>query len=192
MKLSDVKLLESISFNVSKTEPHEKYGTVHSAVGKMGIVPCRFCDGTGKEKWGDEEYECGYCDGKGETSDFIPEGPEMNLSNRNAEVFLKLLGVEFDYAGTIFNEELPQLRRRIVKVLNSNDISSATIDPYERGGELRRDKVKSDDGTTQIATRRTPKMIDFGLPESQIKRYFRDFLEMIDFAQKNGYNIGWG
>lgn len=217
MKLSDLVLLESITFGASELEDHPKFGKVHTSVGKKQMVPCEFCKGTGKEddefldpKTGDRYYDneiddlpdevkqrldkadCGFCKGAGEYEDFVSDGPEMNLANRNARVLLNLLGLEDDDAGTIWHKELPELRRHIVKVLNSDNIRKAAIEPFEKGGEITdKRSVKGDDGVTKIVTRRSPKMIDAGLSEQQIERYFKDVLEIIDFAQKNNYNVGW-
>lgn len=217
MKLSDLVIIESITFAATEARDDPKYGQVHSPVGKTQMVKCEFCKGTGKEEGGyidpktEERYwesdiadlpsdikqrlkqiDCDFCRGEGEYQDFVSDGPEMNLANRNAHMLLDLLGIEFDHAGTIWNKDLPKLRRHIIKVLNSDNMRKAVIKPSETGGDIiDKRAVKGDNGVSQIVTRRSPKMIDSGVSEQQIERYFKDVLELIVFAQRNNYNVGW-
>jgi len=217
MKLTDLRLIESITFGASDVEDHPKYGQIHTSVGKRDMVSCEFCKGSGKEEdsyidpetkeryWESdlddlpsdvrqrlEHIDCDFCRGEGEYEDFVPDGPEMNLANRNARVLLGLLGIEYDDAGTIWHKELPDLRRHIIRVLNSDDIRKAAIKPSETGGDITDKRaVKGDGGISRIVTRRSPKMIDPGTSEAQIERYFEDILKIIEFAQKNDYNVGW-
>lgn len=217
MKLSDLVVIESITFAASEVRDDPEYGQVHTPVGKTQMVNCEFCGGAGKEKNAyidpktDERYwesdiadlpsdikqrlkqiDCDFCRGEGEYQDFVSDGPEMNLANRNAHMLLDLLGIEFDHAGTIWNKDFPELRRHIIKVLNSDNMRRAVIKPSETGGDITDKRVvKGDDGVPQIVTRRSPKMIDPGVSEQQIERYFKAVLELIEFAQKNGYNVGW-
>lgn len=40
------------------------------------------------------------------TTEWLPDGPELNVSNRNASLLLTELGLEFDYCGSIDPEHL--------------------------------------------------------------------------------------
>lgn len=215
MRLDEVKLLESITFAASDVEEHPEYGQVHGQVGRHEEIDCRWCNASGvewyvrpsdgyyysadeyeelsdDEKEGLKQVKCDVCQGSGKSKEFISDGPELNVANRNAFVLLQLLGEEEDYAGTIWNKELPDLRRRIVRLMNSDDVAKAAIEPSEKGGELkRRVKTTGDDGVTRIEPVRTAKMMDLGLSDTQIKRYLKELLEIIEYAQKNNYNIGW-
>lgn len=104
----------------------------------------------------------------------VEGGPELRVANGNAHRILDvILPVSSkynssDYSGMITREEFPEVRRNIIKVLNSQKqqdkhISSTTID--QRKGH---------------AT-----MIDFGMSEEQLKYYMDAIMNIIAFAEKN-------
>ena len=115
--------------------------------------------------------------------------PELNLSNRNASVFLSLLQIPFDDCGTIACADLPALCRRALSLLNSpqqledNQIASSS------GRDLRGVEALGE-GVTQLVF--GPRIVDCGLQPAQLERYARTFAELAQKAHQQGYAVSWG
>ena len=192
MKLTDISLNESVTFAPSKLVDHPKYGKVHDMIGDFKDVDCRGCKGTGEEEWSTGEiHPCRWCKGSGKTKEFVTTAPEMNVANRNASVILDLLGLPNEDSGTIYHEDLPELRRKIIRLINSDAAEKSAIAPTTDRGELRRQKVTGDDGVTSIVATRGPTMMDGGLKVQQVEGYLTRLLNMVTYAQEHGYNLGW-
>ena len=64
-------------------------------------------------------------------------------------------------------------------------------EPETTKGKVTRTVTKQDDGTTEIGSQGGLTMHSMGRSQSQVDRYWSTLLELIDFAQKNGYDISW-
>lgn len=136
--------------------------------------------------------ECRMCDGKGERERELSDAPELNVSNSNAAVIMKMLGVEYDYSGGIDPEDIPAIKRRLIQLVNDpNGISSYTRDP-STSQSTKMVKTKDDSGITKIAPKKGATMIDMGLPKEQIQSYVDRILPILDYAQKKKVEVVWG
>jgi len=149
--------------------------------------PCWVCDGTGKEKYGNSEYPCGYCHGKKTYTKHGSTAPELNVSNVNGWEIQKMLGLDPDYAGTIYHKDLPNIMRKLIQLKNQNT-SQHTQEPSTDKGSMR--KSVDDRGITSIS--RGPTMHDMGRSQSQVDRYIDTMIEIVRFAQKHNAHISWG
>lgn len=193
MKVSDI-LVESISFDVSEIKHVDGMGDVASALGSEQDVECFVCNGTGKDEWpgDDKEYPCGRCDGKGTYKEFVEEGPTLNLANAGAFELLRALGYEADYSGRI--TDLPDLKRRIMRLLNSEKTQQQMVQqPTDNDKERPMGINKNDDGSTSIG-RQGARMVGGGRTSEQVKQIAQRMLDMVQWAQKTNpkYHIGWG
>jgi hypothetical protein len=145
-------------------------------------VDCPYCEG-GKDHFDDE---CGYCHGKGEVEKWQYDMPEMRVSYMHTDLLTDVLGREFDHVGYIPPEELPELRRRLIRIINGDGDEFARPDT-EQGGET---FVDSDGDIPQI--RKTAKVYGQGIPGPQVVAGAQRMLDIIDWAQKKGFGVGWG
>lgn len=181
---------ESVDFTVTKSYKDDKGRTVNdmSHFGERKDVECWYCDGTGKDKYYDEESPCERCEGKGKRNEFVSTAPGMNVSNSNAFEIQKMLGVEPDYSGIIENKDLPNFMRRLLQLKNS-DTSQYTSPGSDTQGQMQ--TGKDDDGMDTIG-RSGPRMIDMGRSDTQVNRYIDDLLKIFTFAKQNDADVGWG
>lgn len=117
--------------------------------------------------------DCDECHGTG-VYEMKGRPHELNWSNGNAALMLEALDVEFDYCGEWSLSELPGLKRKIIKALNV----SSTAD-YAREAS-----VSQQSGCCTIYTA--------GLSGKDIEVRLQAMLKLVEFAQSNGYAIGWG
>ena len=131
---------------------------------------CPACDGTGEEKWDDEpKSNCWYCNGTGKVEQTISNAPELDVSNANAHVVLKILGIKNysdELMGRIPSSEFPALQQRLLKLKN--------IAGKRQQFEIPSTTTKSAGG---------PTMIDFGVSSTQVEHYIDRLMEIIKFAQ---------
>ena len=191
MKVSDI-LTESIDFTVSKLVKEKDGSEYVTAVGSRQNVDCHICDGKGFNVYDGEKDECGMCDGPGKLDRFVNEGPSMTLSNGNAYDLMRHLGLEADYTGAVEGDELTALRQRLIKLLNSDKdragMEKATIDNEDE----RQMGATGQRGNVTSIGRQGARMIDVGRTPEQVKQYAKTMLDMVDYAMKNDYFIGWG
>lgn len=149
-------------------------------------VECFYCDGTGKDTYGEEPHPCGLCHGVGTRMTDQSDGPEYHLSNSNAALLMNMLGFPDSEAWTIPVDQLPNIRRRIIQLLNQptemDRHTRAPSDTQEFRGMLRGKDLET--GLDTIAPDRGPRMIDFGVNADYLKRRLQNMLEVIEYAQK--------
>ena len=111
--------------------------------------------------------------------------PVLNLSNRNARVFLELLG-ESELVGTWSEPDYDRIASRCVWLLNKADARASAHIP---ASESRGTRVFHKDNLTQIGP--GPLVIDAGLTDEQTQRYCETLLELIKQVRVEGYRISW-
>jgi len=152
----------------------------HEAVAKrifdggFDAGPCQACDGT-------QEYE-----------QQLSTAPELNVANTNARVVLDILGLEFDYSGSIPAKDIPTLRRRLIQFSNSKGSADAYTRDYEKSQSTTMRKSKDADGITRLEPKKGATMIDMGLSKEQIRGYVDRLMPLLDYAQKKDVDITWG
>lgn len=149
-------------------------------------VECFFCDGTGK----DHEYPCGLCDGAGTRMVDVSDAPEYNLSNSNASAIMRLLGFEDSEAWTIDANQLPEVRRKIIRLLNvPGELERGVRSPSDTQHTSRERYRDPETGLQSIRPVAGPRMIDYGIDTEYLKRRLNNFLEVIEYAQKHGSEV---
>lgn len=178
--LDAVALLESVTFHpavLNITASGEKHvdwpeGTTHKET-----EDCPGCDGRG-------DTNCEDCFGAGRFETTRYNLPELRASNHALETILDILGMEFDYAGWIAPERLPELRRHLVRMMNRDtseyqrDASREQRTIVDKSGDVPR----IGKGAVMHTPAITGRMID-GLLHRMI--------EIIDYCQKHGYGLSW-
>lgn len=112
------------------------------------------------------------------------DSPQMNIALGNAGDVLNYLELPLEEHGYIPPEELPDLRRKLVKLLN--DPSVLTKDTEQSGGETTVDRSGDIPRITKTAT-----MYDIGRDEQQIIHYAERMLEIIKWSMERGYGVSW-
>ena len=106
------------------------------------------------------------------TKDY-PNIPELNISNTNARALFNVLGIPFDWSGTI---RLVDLKGKLYNV-NEEDVLENDRDTQEFFGSE----------TGQL------RGIQFGLAAEQIKRYISELKKIVDYGVLNGFKeLQWG
>ncbi len=180
------RLDESVTFSVAKIKKHEgrdMYDTTEFA--KEAHIECRDCDGKGKYENG---HECHYCKGSGKERTWEYDYEHLNVSNDNAAVIVKMLGVVRgdEWSGAWKHEELPAIKRKLIKLKNG-DTSGWTEGPSDEQGPTR--AFRDENGMSRIG--RGPRMISGGRSQAQIDRYVDALMDIVDFAQKHGAAVCW-
>lgn len=133
--------------------------------------PCSYCAEFGAP--------CvGGCDG----TEQVWEAPHCSFNHIDGPRLLRALGI-FDerYCGTIEVEDLPELQRRVIRLLNTD--RSSLHRPAERfGGGVRRE------GDRIV---RCAEAISLPSNDDAALRRLRDLQQLIRYAQENNYRIVW-
>ena len=184
------------SVDISACELKDNRITPHNQ--RQEEAECDICDGTGvidyqsigSKELGPDKWSCGMCRGTGKITEWVCDGPEMNISNMNAAVIVRqIFGQEWDDMGMVSKEQLPSLRKKLFKMVNmESERSSMHQDPSREQGPMRR--IKGEDGIDRIGRGAT--MISGGRPDSQVLGYATRLLDMVDYAMKNDLIISWG
>jgi len=185
MKLEE--LFESVTFvptflNTETNHQETPYKVVDG--------PCELCDGTG-EDYNDESLPCKQCGGKKTFKARKYAVPDLNVANGSAITILQMLGlaVEEDMHGTIDNKDLPDIKRQLLKLKNSSSSRAAhTYDGYEE--QNKRTQIDKSGPVPRIVTT-GPKIVHGGMSDERIMRYVDELLKLVDFAQKNNFNLSW-
>jgi hypothetical protein len=148
---------------------------------------CWVCNGTGKDPYTDGDIDCGYCHGKKTYTKHGSTAPELNVSNVNGWEIQKMLGLDPDYAGTIYNKDLPNVMRKLIRLKNQGVEQHTQAPSVEQGKATH---WKDDRGISHIIA--GPKMHDAGRSNEQVMRYVDKLIELVQFAQKNNAHISWG
>ncbi len=187
MKLRDI-LHEGMEFSACELQTREDGTQVYSPHGQREVErECAICDGSGKHPNGDT---CVPCRGTGKFKDYECDGPEMQVSNSNGFAIQRdVLGVEDpDYVGSIPTEQLPALRRKLIKMINvDKDRESMHKRTTDSQGEMRR--TGTNDNVTSIG--RGARMVDIGRSDSQVLSYAKRLLDLVDYAMKNDLHVTW-
>lgn len=176
-------LNESVTFSVAVLEDDPRFGgkVYNSAKFQKDVeAECWVCNGTGKDPY-HPKYDCDYCHGKGKVKEYVTPFKELNVSNVNARLILNMLEIDNDeLMGGIQHEDLPELKRKLIKLKNTNT-KKYTRDTVTDKGPVR--VSKDEHGLSKIS--RGPTMIDIGVEQEQIMRYIDTLLDLVEFAQKN-------
>jgi hypothetical protein len=184
--IDTVALLESVTFHpaVMTIENGQKYVGWPDGTTEQVETTCLGCEGDGKCPYGSHE-PCDDCGGTGKWKETKYNLPEFRASNEGLQTVLDILGMEFDYAGWIAPEQLPLLRRQLIRMLNG-DTSG-----YEQEPE-KHQRVSVDRSGDIPAITRGPTMYKPGITNSMLEGMIRRMLEIIDYCQKGGYGLSWG
>lgn len=161
---------------------------VPDAPGTKVDVECWYCEGEGS----DDGWKCPLCDGTKTIKQHVSDAPEYNLSNANGTMLMGLLGFDTKdtYAWTIPPAQLPEIRRRIIWLLNNPDALArgerAPSDTQSIRRERYKDPASGLDGIRSVAG---PRMIDFGIDVEYIKRRLNNMLEVVVWAQERGLEV---
>jgi hypothetical protein len=187
INLIESTLMESVTFYPSEMTDTED--------GKMVGVPekyviwtdeeCPYCDGQGSFMQDGERVTCGGCNGQGVHKSYDWDVPQLNVANRNAEVIAEILGTGEGDFGWIEPNDIPNVKRRLIRLMNG-EVDHLVIDPSDERGPRRVDRSGD---IPRITT--GPQMIDFGLSEEQIRGYISRLMPILDFAQKQGLGVSW-
>lgn len=156
----------------------EENGEIHIGwpdefVRRVKIV-CRDCEGKG----------CVYCQGSGKETETIYDFPEFSAGYAAIRVAAELMGLPSEESYWVAHEDLPEVRRRLIRVKNgdlSDFAQEATVERERR--------VDRSGGIPRITS--GPTMIGFGMSESQIGVLIDRLLGIIDWAQKHDCGISW-
>lgn len=178
MKFNEYKLIESVTFSAYKE------GIPWST---KVIKDCEACEGTGIEDWGNEKHPCHYCkDGKYESDE--PIHAETNIANDNADVIFRMLGIQSaDRTGQIENKDIPEFKRKLIRLKNGNTDQYARDDTFEPNS-----MTTSREGNVTRIHKKQMDIYNFGLPAERIREYIDGLIKVADDAQKIGGMITFG
>lgn len=105
---------------------------------------------------------------------------EINMANANARFVMGILGyrISDDGCGEFTNEELPELRRRIILVMNSN--MELAREATEFGGELKAGEIEGN----VVRLSQGMRIVDVGLNASQVKERLSRLYQIAEKAQE--------
>jgi len=146
---------------------------------------CYVCDGMAGKI---EGYECRACKGTGKMKQWECDSPEMQVSNSNGfAIQQEILGVKPEYAGSIPNEDLPDLRRKLIRMLNvDKERESMHLDAEDKLGKVR---VSQRGNVSTI--HRGARVISPGRSDQQVLRYAQQLLKIVEYAMKNDLTVTW-
>lgn len=136
-------------------------------------VPCSYCAAARDAGYikADENCTPG-CDG----TERVYDAPECNFANGNAYVVLGALGLaNEELYGHVENKDLPALRKKIIRAMNSSRTVSGMVRPSE-----------------EFTGAKGCKVIQCGTPEESVLYRFNALLTLAAYAQEHGYDITWG
>lgn len=114
--------------------------------------------------------------------------PEVNMNNANAKSFLTLLGVPPDDCGRWETKDLPEIRRKLVELVNRPIARALGLKETEvYPGALR----VAHEGNVVILSR-GPYVVDFGRDDDYVVRRAQQLLALVSAAQDQGYSVSWG
>lgn len=163
-------------------------------------VECEWCEGTGHhydyvdgKKVFDPSYgQCDACEdvwgkpGHGRVKKWVYDFPRMKVSYMMVELLCQVLGKDFDHCGHIDLEDLPALKRRLIGILNKNDVSAFTRPDTDEGGER---FVDTSGEIPQIRT--TMRTYGSGINDERLRAGVQYMLEIVDWAQKHEMGVTW-
>jgi len=160
--------------------------------------PCSKCDGDKEYYNGSITKPCEMClgeDGKprGYWIDSESTAPEMKLSNSNAQAVMMALGYEADYGYGITPEEIPEVKRKIMVLLNKEgELDQHTEEPSDTQKDFGMVRSKdSETGLDKIERKQGARMIGGGRDTDYLKDKFQRILTILDYAQKHNMEISF-
>lgn len=169
---------------------------------RQEMVDCEYCEGTGH----DYHYEphptkgtqkvihpdngpCAPCaapwgDGKGKVKKWVYDFPMMRVSHMNIDLLCSMLGKEYDDSGSISKEQIPEVKRRLIAIINGK--GDYTKPATDEGGKTRVDRSGDIPRITTGA-----RMIGGGVSSEQILHSAKRMLEILDWAQTHGCGVSW-
>lgn len=193
MKVYDI-IREGMEFHAAEIEEKDgqKYISPHGM--RKERKECWACKGTGKDPHAhpDHPMDCDLCDGKKERDEWVSSSPELQVSNSNGFAIVKeLFGQEPDWAGHVENKDLPELRRKLIGMLNSEKHRSSLHKDPEDNDKARSMVSHGTEGNVTKIGKSGPRMVDMGRTDEQVKRYAHKLLDMVEYAMKHNLIISW-
>lgn len=154
---------------------------------------CQWCEGTGKdiqsdahEKQFGKPLACDACEGAGKKMEWEYDFPQMRVTYGNQELLSLITGKGDYHHGWISPEEIPEVKRKLIKLMNTDQADSLSREPSEEKGRTFVDRSQT---VPQI--KRGATMIDGGLSSEQIRAYGKRMLEILEWAQQHGVGACW-
>jgi len=180
MKITDI-LNEGMEFGACKLEVRDDGTKMFSdPTARQEEQDCWVCDGEGDE-------QCRACKGTGKKMEWVSDSPEMQVSNSNGYAIQRdILGVEPDYAGSIMNDQLPAIRKKLLRMVNQeSQRSSMHKDP----SKSQKQWTSQEGNVTTI--QRGATMHDMGRSDEQVLTYAQRLLKIVEYAMKNDCHLTW-
>ena len=112
----------------------------------------------------------------GASAELPGRGLTVNFANVNAEALFGLLGLEWEQGGEWSVEDLPEIRRRLMRALNDRKGRAHLVsDPLEFGGP----------GTGMV------RQVWFGSSDDQTVRRLAGLLAVVVEAHEEGLGVSW-
>ena len=128
---------------------------------------CSACDGSGKFY---SDTDCPYCHGSGREFSQVSELPEINMSNANADAFMKALRLPEDYCGTIVPSQMEELENRARLLAVGVTTPALEVETVEVSANY----------------------IICGRSNEYVRRRAAEFVELFSKARAAGHDISWG
>lgn len=113
----------------------------------------------------------------------VENPPELYLSNDSAGKIIELIGYNFDYAGKILLAEIPKVKQKIIKLLNTTaEIDSEVTEPQTT------QKTYHKDGKIEVG----PEMRTQGFNADYFRQRLEDLFKVLEYAQENELDVTWG
>lgn len=115
--------------------------------------------------------------------------PELDLSYMNTNAVLGSIGITLiDGFGEWTTDQLPDIRRRILRALNG-DVAEFTREASESLGEKLRRKINRDNGVTEIVTTGGCSIYTGGLSDTGLRNRLHILLSIVVAAQENNSSV---
>lgn len=114
--------------------------------------------------------QCLACAGTGTATYPVWDWGEVEVANMTGSAMFRCMGLEYSPGGEWSLDHLPEVRRRIISVLNRHD------------GTIQGEEAPYDEGRYHF----------MGLSSEQLRRRFQELLALLVDAQTRGCGIVWG
>jgi hypothetical protein len=137
---------------------------------------------------------CHSCHGTGTLLSEQPEaGTEINMANENARAFLGLIGVAFDFCGTIPFSAIPNVIRRLIVVVSSARVRNVIVDQgYEIPGTPGMlTPVREGNLVRLVRTGGSAGHCYGGRSDEYVSERATQFMAFLRLAQDRGSDVTW-
>ena len=133
------------------------------------------------------------CRGEGYWTDTVSLAPEMNLSNANAIAAMVALGYEESYGYGWNPEEIPEVKRKILRLLNrEGELEKHTTEPTDTQKDFGMVRSKDPEtGLDKIERKMGARMIGGGRDVGYLTNVYERMLVILDYAQKHNMEISF-